>query len=412
MTTGEALFVVLVVTANWAIADGTVHGGPPPAAVRTFFREVRRAAWRAGFRHDGLYSPIDSIQIVLAGDTFDGLTSLAWRDDLRPWQGGPRARAVAEQIAATAARRGRRLLAGLGRLQRDGLSVPQADERGRPVPGTTCQATVTGVCLVGDRDRVLDGHGFAALAARHGIQIGQEWSSDAIVIRHGSECDPLCGPPDLPVHGRSPTLAESLTVDLLVDFARRLHGLVAPRVAAGITRRLATASPLHMPRTIAGCQEPALRAAWQRSVSHWHSQAHATMPEAAVEHDAVDALAGWLEAGIECDPYGSPRPLLSTVIDGLQPRAPRHWSDQRQFVLGHPPGRIQDDSEADRTSGICLGPAGPLAQDMPAAVVFPVDGSHHGIWLTGGQWKVDRVRTIHVAHGGVMSDEPGIVDAA
>jgi hypothetical protein len=118
---------MLVVTANWAIADGTVYGGPPSGVVRTFFREVRRAAWRAGFRHDGRYRPIESIQLVLAGDTFDGLSSLAWHGDLRPWQGGPRVRAAAERIAARAAHRGGRLLAALGRLNRDGLAVPQAD---------------------------------------------------------------------------------------------------------------------------------------------------------------------------------------------------------------------------------------------------------------------------------------------
>ena len=176
---------MLVVTANWAIADGTVHGAPPRAAVRAFFRELRRAAWRAGFRRDGRYRPIGSLQIVLAGDTFDGLASLQWHGDLRPWQGGSRARAAAEQIAAAATRRGARLLAGLGRLCRDGLSVPQADSRGRPLPGTTSPAAVNVVCLVGDRDRVLDGAWFATLAGRYGISIGTEWASDTLIIRHG-----------------------------------------------------------------------------------------------------------------------------------------------------------------------------------------------------------------------------------
>lgn len=402
---------MLVVTANWAITDGTVHGGPPNATVRAFFRELRRAAWRAGFRHDGRYRPVDSIQIVLAGDTFDGLTSLAWHGDLRPWQGGPRARAAAEQIAAAAGRRGVRLLAGLGRLQRDGLAVPRADGRGRPLPGATCQATVSVVCLVGDRDLVLDGDWFAGVAGRHGIPIGTEWSSDAVIVRHGAECDPLCGLADGPVHARGPTLAESLSVDLLVDFFRRLQNAAVPRAAAAaIISRLATAPPLHMPYAMVDCHEPAIRAAWQRSVRHWHSRAQATVPEAAVVHDSVDDLAAWMEGASGCGLH-TLRNSVTATIDGLRPRPPQRWSDSRLFVLGHPPATMRDDSDASRGS-LCLGPATTALRHRPTAVVFPVAGSPHGIWFANDQQTIDRPYTIHVAPSGIMSDEPGIVDAA
>lgn len=402
---------MLVVTANWAIADGTVHGGTSNATARAFFRELRRTAWRAGFRHDGRYRPVDSIQIVFAGDTFDGLASLVWQGDLRPWQGGPRARSAAEKIAAAAFRRGTRLMAQLGRLRRDGLSVPRADDRGRPLPGTACQAGVSVFCLVGDRDRVLDGDWFAAVAGRHGIPIGTEWSSDAVVVRHGEECDPLCGAAGRPTSGRPPTLAESLTVDLLVDFSRRLQNAPVPRgTAAAITSRLAMAAPLQMPHTIAGCREPAIRQAWQRSVRHWHSQAHLTMPEAAVSHDTVDALAAWMEAGSDRDWNGfhhSP----AAAIDSLHPRPPRRWSGSRVFVLGHPAGRMHEGAEA-APGGFCLGPALADALSAPAAVAFPVSGSQRGIWLAYDTSTVDRPRTIHVAPCGGKSDEPGIVDAA
>lgn len=402
---------MLVVTANWAITDGTVHGGPPNAVVRAFFQDLRRAAWRAGFRHDGRYRPVDSIQVVFAGDTFDGLTSLAWQGDIRPWQGGPRARATAEQIAAAAGRRGGRFLARLGRLQRDGLAVPRADGRGRPLPGTTCQAAVSVVCLVGDRDRVLEGDWFAEIAGRHGIPIGTEWSSDAVIIRHGAECDPLCGLPDRPVHGRGPTLAESLSVDLLVDFSRRLQNAAVPRAAAmAVTSRLASAPPLHMPFTIAGCREPAIRAEWQRSVHHWHSQAQATMPEAATAHDSVDALAAWMEAASGRGLHGL-RNSVTATIDGLRPRVPQRWSDSRLFVFGHPPARMHDDSEAS-LGGLCLGPATTGPRQRPNAVAFPVAKSPHGIWLSNDQQTIGRGHAIHVARSGIMSDEPGIVDAA
>lgn len=406
---------MLVVTANWAIADGTAYGGPPPGAVQTFFRELRRAAWRAGFRRDGRYRPIDAVQIVLAGDTFDGLTSLAWRGDLRPWQGGPRVRAAAEQIAAAAARRGARLLAGLGRLRRQGLAVPLADGRGRPLPGTTCPAAVHVVCLVGDRDRVLDGAWFAALAGRHGIPIGTEWASDSVVIRHGSECDPLCGSVDLPSRGRSPTLAESLAVDLLVEFARRLQGGAVPSpTAAAIIRQLAAASPLEMPLAIARHSQPAIEAAWQRSVGHWHAQAHATRPEAQLPHDAVDVLAAWMETAIGRD-AASPRHSATfrheraAAIDDLRPRIPSRWSDARLFVLGHPPATLVAPG-GGQPGGYCLGPAPGLS--MPPTVAFPEARPLGEAWLREDRSDFAGPQPVHVAPCRVEGDEPGIVEAA
>jgi len=75
---------MLVITANWAIADGTIRGGPTQSVVQHFLQEVRRAAWRFGFRQSGHYKPIQSIKILLAGDTLDGLTTLAWGDRSRP----------------------------------------------------------------------------------------------------------------------------------------------------------------------------------------------------------------------------------------------------------------------------------------------------------------------------------------
>lgn len=409
---------MLVVTANWALADGTVHVGPPPGAVTNFFRELRRVAWRAGFRHDGRYRPLDSVQIVLAGDTFDGLSSLAWRDSLRPWHGGGRVQTVVEKIATAATRRSARFLAGLARLQRAGISVPRADRQGRPLPGTTCQAAVTVVCLIGDRDRMLDGPWLANLAGRYGIHVGHEWSSDTVVVRHGSEFDPLGGCPDDFPGSRSPTLAESLAIDLLVNFAWRLLDQGVPRpTAAAITRRLTAAAPLELPRCIATCPEPAIREAWCRSVHYWHSQASATVPEAAVEHAVVDALAVWLEPGDEEDRHRHSRDLAA-VIAHLRPRVARRSADSRLFVLGHPPGIMSRESPSEGGGCVCLGPSLRHGQrllgsePMPATIAFPVAGSHRCSWLADGQSAVDRFRPVHVTTRGAREDEPGIIDAA
>ena len=68
---------MLVVSANWLFGDGTFAASAAAAYAGVWLQAVHRAAVRAGFRHDGSYHPLDQLQLVLAGDTFDCLTSTA-----------------------------------------------------------------------------------------------------------------------------------------------------------------------------------------------------------------------------------------------------------------------------------------------------------------------------------------------
>lgn len=58
---------MLVVTANWALADGSLVA-TSRRGQEEFLEAVHRAAFRSGVRRDGRYEPIDSIDIVLAGE--------------------------------------------------------------------------------------------------------------------------------------------------------------------------------------------------------------------------------------------------------------------------------------------------------------------------------------------------------
>lgn len=411
---------MLVVTANWAIGDGTVHGGPPPGTVTAFVGRLRRAAWRAGFRRDGRYRPVETVQVVLAGDTFDGLTSLAWQGDERPWHDGPRARGVTERIAMATARRGTRLLAAVSRLARDGLPVPQADALGRPKPGVFRRATASVVFLVGDRDRMLEGF-WTSAAVRRRLAIGVEQAGDTLVIRHGAECDPLCPLPDRPVVGRRPSLGESLAVDLLVAFVSRLQGLLPRRMVSPLARRLTMASPLDMPRIIMGCLDSAgtafggdqataanVRQAWLESVDRWHGCARRAPPDVSVPHDVVDAVAGWMGSGVG----------HAAAIESLRPRL-AGGPGGRAIVLGHPSEGLSVDHSPRSAARVCLGPAETrhFAVDrpwqQPAAVVCHDPLSFDAEWLRLDDHE--RPFPTHqplVTRVGANRDEPGIVDAA
>ena len=307
---------MLVVTSNWAIGDGSLvraaagwHG--------TLASAVHRAAIRAGFGHDGRYRPIEGVDVVLAGDTFDWLASAAWCDHARPWRGGSAVREVGRGVAAATVRRGRRVLAPLARFRRRGLAVPAADGRGRP-GRTAVTVPVRVTLLAGDRDRALADQ---PRPGRVPFALGAVWSDGRVTIRHGHEADPACHVPDgrRGDGGRSPTLAESVAVDLVARFALACGGLAGATPACGdLVRRLVRCGPVGLPGAIAAwLGEPAaaveggaVEATWRRAVERWHAVARREVPSCEVEFDAIECLATWFDAAFAAADETRPLPAV------------------------------------------------------------------------------------------------------
>jgi hypothetical protein len=294
---------MLVVTTKWAIGDGSIHAGPASARVDEFFRAIRRAAWRGGFQRDGTYRPIDVLHLVFAGDTVDALCSRAWRGDARPWRTGRRSAHAADRVADGAVRVGRRVGARIARLLRDGITVPAADGRRRPVLGRFVRARADVCFLWGDLDRPLERTAAALAIAAAGVSIGRECRA---------EDGPHASPGDRP-----PSLRESVNVELLVDFAT--HVLDLPGVgerAAPWLRRLAVATLADLPRHVdawaATSGTAALRDAWRLAVRRWHGRACIDVPEAAVPFAVADPVAAWFDRGVD-DPAAMPPPELGVL---------------------------------------------------------------------------------------------------
>lgn len=76
---------MLVVTSNWNCSDKTLVASHSKKQFDHFLKLVHRAALRASMRFDGRYQPIERLDLVFAGDTYDWLTSRKWLDDHRPW---------------------------------------------------------------------------------------------------------------------------------------------------------------------------------------------------------------------------------------------------------------------------------------------------------------------------------------
>jgi hypothetical protein len=372
---------MLVVTSNWCVSDGTLSAGPPRGLVERFRAEVRRSSLRCGFRRDGSYQPIDAVDVVLAGDTFDWLVSREWTGDVRPWDGGRRAAAALQRVATGSLRQGSRLLAMLAAWMRRGIEVPVADRRGRPQPAVSRPVPVRVAVLCGDRDRWLEHVMSGSPPVAPGPVIGTTWSDGDATVRHGAELDPLTV-----ASGSEPTLGDSLAVDLIGRFGVSLHDIAMLRpLATGLLRRLAGGCPIESPRrltgwldahdrgaTLSGATRQEVADAWRRAVAHWHRTARRLPCCGAGGVDLVGRVAELLEL--------QPATAAPQRVPWFDAVLPMEVGGSATLVLGHPPADIGS-SAAWQRQVVCLGPRSCHARDglnddsgIPAAVVVTSPG--------------------------------------
>jgi len=405
---------MLLVTSNWCVSDGTLAAAPPRALVGWLRVQVRRAALRSGFGPDGSYRPVEGIDLVFAGDTFDWLVSREWTGDIRPWHAGPRAAAARERVAAGALRRASRLLATLAGWGRRGIAVPVADARGRPRASPSRAVPVRVVLLRGDRDRWLDRLAAHGPGSGAGPVVGRCWSDGASVVHHGEELDPLCAAGD-----GEPTLGESLAVELLARFGDALDGVAVPRrLVPQLLGRLAAGHPLDTAARLSGWLAASDRAAlpestrqavidaWCRCVAGWHRAARRLPLQGAAGIDLVGRIADWLESAGGGGGSDRRRPPVMPATRGIE------LPPAGAVILGHPaedggaaaawrrqvvclggrglprgPG-VDDDAESPRAVACRPGPRGlrvewlPLGPSERALGPDALDDRNRGIWFS------------------------------
>jgi hypothetical protein len=83
---------MLVIVSDLHLKDGTSGTSITPDAFRVFAERLRSMAYRASWRTNGKYQPIETIDLVLLGDVFDHILSSRWHDQeegdpdyVRPW---------------------------------------------------------------------------------------------------------------------------------------------------------------------------------------------------------------------------------------------------------------------------------------------------------------------------------------
>jgi transposase len=345
---------MLVCSANWLLNDGSVSRPPAVRDVRALIRWLKAVAARAGFRSDGRYQPVERVDLVLAGDTLDMLTSTRWHGSVRPWHTTETANQRRRTIAHESMWRGRRVVAALRQLHQRGLSVPSPTPLMRP--STTCQSHVPVriAILAGDRDRWILSFGKFPSQLPVVPAAWAQWGEDEeVLIAHGHDLDPAaaCSMINEP---RPPSVAESLAVDLVVPFLSQLRRKKLLNANSTVSRDLAAVHPLALLTAVSRCftcrlescaGHPQLMDVWKRTVAAWHRAARRDPPAVVdVSTTIVDLLAGWLD---DWSPARKPQaaPLeLSELLQIAKQPLPEGWfgSPARTAVFGHLPATLGD----------------------------------------------------------------------
>ena len=132
---------MLIIASDLHFSDGTCARSVAPKAADLFCDRVRELAFNASWDKQGLYRPIESIDIVLMGDILDPLHSTLWLDDppgspdcIRPWSDPllPGFSAKLWQITQAVIQENRAGLEMLGRLPRGEIVALPPAAGGRP----------------------------------------------------------------------------------------------------------------------------------------------------------------------------------------------------------------------------------------------------------------------------------------
>ena len=132
---------MLIIASDLHFSDGTCGRSVAPRAAELFCARVRELALNASWDRDGVYRPIESIDIVLMGDILDPLHSTLWLDTslgsvgcVRPWTDPalPAYAAKLQQITRAVIRENRDGLEMLGKLARGEIVALPPAANGHP----------------------------------------------------------------------------------------------------------------------------------------------------------------------------------------------------------------------------------------------------------------------------------------
>jgi hypothetical protein len=246
---------MLAIISDLHINDGTTGQLLPPAVIDLVCERLCDLAWRASWRADGCYRPIDRIDLVLLGDVLDIVGSRRWlASPCRPWDDhqSPAAIDAVTGIVEEILRRNVDCIRTLRSLATEAtVSLPPATAAGQPV--LEAEEMPVAVCthyMVGNRDWPLHIKGNQYDLIRHKVthhlglvtsynkpfphdaaeceQLSAALRDHRVLARHGDVFDPLSFADDR--DGAS--LSDVIAIELIARFLQHVESEMADQMPA------------------------------------------------------------------------------------------------------------------------------------------------------------------------------------
>lgn len=237
---------MLAIISDLHLTDGTTGMLLPPQAVDLLCDRLCDLAWRASWRSDGTYRPIERIDLVLLGDILDLMSSRQWLQvPCRPWE-DPHLAAVSDTVGGIVEeilRRNVDAIRTLRGLATEGtVSLPPATASGQPV--LEAEELPVAVCthyMVGNRDWPLHLAGTAYDLIRHKVthhlglvtpynrpfphaaeecpELLETLRRHRVLARHGDLFDPL----NFALDRDSASVSDVLVIELMARFLQQVE---------------------------------------------------------------------------------------------------------------------------------------------------------------------------------------------
>ncbi len=322
---------MLAIVSDLHLNDGSTGTLLDPGAMDLFTDRLADLAYRASWRADGSYLPIERIDLVLLGDVLDIVGSQRWLSSpLRPWSdlNTPAGSDMVATITDDILRKNIESLRRLRSLATEGvISVPLASQNLQPLHGE--EELPVAVCthyMVGNHDWPLHLRGQAYDMIRHKVchHLGLSTSHNRpfphesaesdelhdalrrhrVLARHGDIFDPLAFSEDRD----SSSLGDVITIELIGKFLMRLEaelGNDLPEAARNALQEVTQIRPvLLIPAWMEGLLErtiPSLalrkgiKRMWDEVADELLSLDIVSQPTLCSAADLIDGLAGALK---------------------------------------------------------------------------------------------------------------------
>lgn len=259
---------MLAIISDLHITDGTTGRLLPPGTMDLLCERLCDLAWRASWRADGAYRPIDRIDLVLLGDTLDIMGSRRWlAAPCRPWD-DHQSPAVIDTIGGIVEEVLRTNVDAIRTLRslatESTVSLPPATAAGQPV--LEAEEMPVAVCthyMVGNRDWPLHLKGAQYDLIRHKVthhlglvthynrpfpheaaeceELQQALRQHRVLARHGDIFDPLSFTDDRD----AASLTDVLAIELVARFRQHVEGELADQVPPQASAALDEIDQIH-----------------------------------------------------------------------------------------------------------------------------------------------------------------------